>query len=200
MSAGKFRNTLNFNGDVFAIPIGLEIDRSASSSVMKFGDAAVQCSFIEFGARQGSLEVRPLHYLDLISLRFIGIRRFVHCLFTLFYYPARRIWKGETEGFSVWHGSNNGSTTGVVIGSGPTGVGRVRYYDQEGWHLSFVTSAACDTYSEMLFPINELEAGAGAEAWVSCLRANAGTISLSSRTSDETAWVEEFVLSCNKLP
>ncbi|GKF95650.1 hypothetical protein Tco_0288385, partial [Tanacetum coccineum] len=38
-------------------------------------------------------------------------------------------------------------------------------------------------------------AGAGAEAWFFLSKGNARTISLSSATSDETAWVEEFVLT-----
>ncbi|GJS49175.1 hypothetical protein Tco_0599296 [Tanacetum coccineum] len=38
-------------------------------------------------------------------------------------------------------------------------------------------------------------AGAGAEAWFFLSKSNARTISLSSATSDETAWVEEFVLT-----
>ncbi|GJW09115.1 hypothetical protein Tco_1571538 [Tanacetum coccineum] len=38
-------------------------------------------------------------------------------------------------------------------------------------------------------------AGAGAEAWFFLSKSNARTISLSSATSDETAWVEEFALT-----
>ncbi|GJZ36959.1 hypothetical protein Tco_0583150 [Tanacetum coccineum] len=38
-------------------------------------------------------------------------------------------------------------------------------------------------------------AGAGAEAWFFLSKSNARTISFSSATSDETAWVEEFVLT-----
>ncbi|GJU43340.1 hypothetical protein Tco_1200606 [Tanacetum coccineum] len=43
-------------------------------------------------------------------------------------------------------------------------------------------------------------AGAGAEAWFFLSKSNARTISLSSATSDETAWVEEFVLKLAKMP
>ncbi|GJT81482.1 hypothetical protein Tco_1055824 [Tanacetum coccineum] len=43
-------------------------------------------------------------------------------------------------------------------------------------------------------------AGAGSRSWFFLAKSIARTISLSSATSDETAWVEEFVLTLATMP
>ncbi|GJS32967.1 hypothetical protein Tco_0531349 [Tanacetum coccineum] len=102
---------------------------------------------------------------------------FIRLDYGSFHYHARRIMEGETE-----------DPTG-----GWTGFGTLMNKKVFTW--SFVTGILAFTTEEVANWRVLGGAGAGAEAWFFLSKSNARTISLSSATSDETAWVEEFVLT-----
>ncbi|GJR28038.1 hypothetical protein Tco_1104270 [Tanacetum coccineum] len=150
-----------------------------------------QCSFIEFGARQGSLGSSST---SLITALFIITPRG---------YGRKKL------KFSVWARSQQnrrqtmGSKNGVVIGSVLPEVGRVPYFANKKGALGPL-SLRVRTVLPGVSPDPKVERvqelGAGAELVFFLSKSNAGTISLSSATSGETAWVKSSVLTLAIMP